>query len=146
MPKRPPRQVVRVPVPATPPPRSPHAEVVRSPRTRRASGAAAFGPNIGGTMNTMLCQHDVGWKVTRGAGGAGARPAALPGPHPRPGDRTMSSLTGNPLAGRPLVAGPGRGGLGAHLLAGAVALAFCSGLCGLAVSPAFEVAVPRWFI
>jgi hypothetical protein len=27
-----------------------------------------------------------------------------------------------------------------------VALAYCSGLVGLAVSPAFEVGVPRWFI
>src|SRR5262249_38306946 len=52
----------------------------------------------------------------------------------------------NLLAGRPLVVGPGRGGLGGYLLAWTVPLSFCSGLCGLAVSPAFEVAVPRWSI
>jgi hypothetical protein len=38
------------------------------------------------------------------------------------------------------------GGLGSHLLAWTAALSFCGGLLGLAVSPAFEVAVPRSFI
>src|SRR5262245_3379411 len=105
-----------------------------SPRTRCAEGAVAFGPNIGGTMNATLDQHGTGLKVTLGAGGAGARPAALPGPHLPPVDRAVSSLTGSLLAGRSLVVEPGRGGLGACLLAGAVALSFCSGLCGLEVS------------
>ena len=38
------------------------------------------------------------------------------------------------------------GSLTGYLLAGTVPLAFCSGLVGLAVSPLFEVAVPRWLI
>jgi hypothetical protein len=38
------------------------------------------------------------------------------------------------------------GGLDGYLMAWAAALSFCGGLFGLAVSPALEVAVPRWFI
>jgi hypothetical protein len=37
-------------------------------------------------------------------------------------------------------------GLALYLLAWTVPLGFCTGLFGLAVSPAFEVVVPRWFI
>ena len=38
------------------------------------------------------------------------------------------------------------GRLTGYLLACTVPMAFCSGLVGLAVSPLFEVAVPRWLI
>jgi hypothetical protein len=41
---------------------------------------------------------------------------------------------------------PEAGELAGYLLAGTAPLAFCSGLVGLAVSPAFEVALPRWLI
>jgi hypothetical protein len=37
-------------------------------------------------------------------------------------------------------------GLAPYLLAWAAPPGFCSGLIGLAVSPAFEVVVPRWLI
>jgi hypothetical protein len=47
---------------------------------------------------------------------------------------------------RPLSFRLERSGLAGYLLAWAAALAYCSGLVGLAVSPAFEVGVPRWFI
>ena len=61
------------------------------------------------------------------------------------------------LPGRPRVEGvrwqegpssgpPELGRLGSYLLAWTAALSFCGGLFGLAVSSAFEVAVPRWFI
>ena len=58
----------------------------------------------------------------------------------------MLSLRRDLVAGRPLVVDPELGGLGGYLLAWAAPLAFCSGLCGLAVSSVFEAAVPRWFI
>jgi hypothetical protein len=58
----------------------------------------------------------------------------------------MLKLTGDLVASRPLLVEPERGGLGGYLLAWTVPVAFCSGLCGLAVSSVFGVAVPRWFI
>jgi hypothetical protein len=81
-------------------------------------------------MNTVLDQLESGMMVTRGAWGAGERSAA------------PAKL----LAGRPLCVKPEWLGLGGYLLGWTAALSFCSGLCGLAVSSAFEVAVPRWFI
>jgi hypothetical protein len=45
-----------------------------------------------------------------------------------------------------LLSPPGWGDLAGYLLAWAAALAFCSGLFGLAMSPRFGAVVPRWLI
>jgi hypothetical protein len=81
----------------------------------------------------MLDDQDIRWKVARGAGGTGERPAALPGPHLRPGDWALALP-------------PDCGGLAGALLASMVPLVFCSGLIGLAVLPPLGVGVPRGLI
>jgi hypothetical protein len=58
----------------------------------------------------------------------------------------VSSLAGNLVAGRRLFIAHERVGLGSYLFALTGAAAFCSGLCGLAVTSVFETEVPRWFI
>jgi hypothetical protein len=61
-------------------------------------------------------------------------------------------LPGRPRVGAgrwqegPPLARPVRAGWTAYLLGWTASLSFCGGLFGLAVSPALEVAVPRWFI
>jgi hypothetical protein len=97
-------------------------------------------------MNTVLDQLGIDLKVTRGARRAGERPAALPSPHLRPGEQTLLSLEMKFFAGRPLFVKRERVSLGGYLLGWTAPLSFCAGLCGLAVSSAFEVAVPRWSI
>src|SRR5262249_5590140 len=76
----------------------------------------------------------------------GVQRAPLPSPRLRRGDWPALSLAGNSAAGRPLFFAHERVGLSRYLFASTGAAAFCSGLCGLAVTSLCETAVPRWFI
>ena len=97
-------------------------------------------------MHTMLDQYDIRSKMTCSARDAGDLPAALSNPHVRPPHWPRLSLTGSLVAGRLLFIEPKWVALGRYLLASTGPLSFCSGICGLAISSAFESAVPRWFI
>jgi hypothetical protein len=95
-------------------------------------------------MNTALEQLDIGSKDETTEPGVQRIP--LPSPRLRRGDWPASSLAGNLVAGRRLFFAHERAGLGGYLLTLTGAAAFCSGLCGLAVTSVFEAEVPRWFI
>jgi hypothetical protein len=58
----------------------------------------------------------------------------------------MLSIATNLPAGHAHIVTTWRSGFGGHLFAWTAPLAFCTGLCCLAVSSVYEVAVPRWFI
>jgi hypothetical protein len=95
-------------------------------------------------MNTALEQLDIGSKDE--ATEPDVQRITLPSPRLRSGDWPVSSLAGNSVAGRRLFFAHERVGLGGYVFALTGAAAFCSGLCALAVTSVFEVAVPRWFI
>jgi hypothetical protein len=93
-------------------------------------------------MNTTLNQLDIGCRVAHEA----RRPGGPPSPRFRTKDRSELSLTADLVVGRRHIVEPEPFGLGGYLVAWTARLSFCWGLCGLAVSPAFEVLGPRWFI
>jgi hypothetical protein len=64
----------------------------------------------------------------------------------RTGDEPLLLRTEDFPAGRPPVVEPGRSGPESSLLPWTVPLIYCSGLCGLAVSPVLAMEVPRWVI
>ena len=95
-------------------------------------------------MNTLLDQQDIRWTLTRRTGEPLATLQSL---HVRPQERPVSrSGEEERLAVRCLFLEPERGWRSGYLFAWTSALSFGSGLCALAVAPAFDVTVPRWFI
>jgi hypothetical protein len=93
-------------------------------------------------MNTTTNLFDIGSMVTRGAKELGG----LASPRFRIGGRSNVSLAEDLAARRPLFVEMEWYGLGGYLFAWTATLSFCWGLCGLAISPTFEVLVPRWFM
>jgi hypothetical protein len=95
-------------------------------------------------MNTAREQLNIGSKDETTDTGVQRTP--LPRPRLRGGDWPVLSLAGNLVAGRRLFFAYERVGLGRYVFASIGAAAFCSGLCGLAITSVREIAVPRWFI
>jgi hypothetical protein len=71
--------------------------------------------------------------------------SVLPGSCPRPELRTALSFAAS-LDERPPLVFAARVEWTGRLLAWTAGLSFCSGLCALAISSAFEVTAPRWAI
>ena len=84
----------------------------------------------------MLDQQAVVCRMSRPPRAPGELRWALPSAH----------FTHDLLTARLLRAEPQRSAFGGILFAWMAPLSFCAGLCSLAVSSAFEVVVPRWFL
>jgi hypothetical protein len=95
-------------------------------------------------MNTALEQPAIDSKD--GTTETAVRCTPLPSPQLRRDDWPVLSLPGDLVAACQLFFAHERVGLGKYVFVSAGAAAFCSGLCGLAVTSVFETAVPRWFI
>src|SRR5262249_5468010 len=108
--------------------------------TRSGSAAPARGPRrVSRRYPMTLNRQDGLGAVHAGVANRGREIAGafLPG---RPRVGAVRLQEGPPLAR------PNWVGWTAYLLGWTASLSFCAGLFGLAVSPALEVAVPRWFI